>query len=110
MKLKVPQNLGNIDNLTDLIKYVTVTFDQVVSVINGRISVTDNIEQSLVTATFGVANQEVQVSHGLSRLPVGWLVVTPSVAMSVYAGTTTNTDKNVYVKSSAIGNCQLLIF
>ena len=81
-----------------------------VSAINGGISFDENITCSTVEATFTTANAEVQVSHGLNKVPTGWIVVSPTVAMQVYKGNNTDTNKFVYVKSTAVGSCSLIVF
>lgn len=110
MKIKVTQDLSNIQTFEEFRRYCSISFSQIVEAINGNISIPDNCNISFVSADFSAANTEVKVIHGLGRTPNGWFVVSPTAAMQVYKGSTTDTSSEIYVKSSAIGACSLLVF
>ena len=110
MKIKVPQDISNIQDFENFRRYCSVAVNQLVDVVNGNIDFVDNCGTSLVSVNFTAANAEVRVSHRLGRIPNGWIVVSPTASMQVYKGTNADTETDVYVKSSAIGSCSLLIF
>ena len=110
MKIKVPQDISNIQDFENFRRYCSVAVKQLVDAVNGNVDFVDNCGTSLVPANFTASNSELMVPHGLGRIPNGWIVVSPTAAMQVYKGTNADTETDVYVKSSAIGSCSLLIF
>lgn len=110
MKIKTVQSLSNIDTLDGLIKWVSQMATDIVNVINGKVSLTDNCQTSLVTVNFTAANTEIPVPHSLGMVPQGYLDAGKSAAITVFDGTTSNTSSTLFVKSSGVGTAKLLIF
>ncbi len=109
MKIKTIQTLSNIETLEELIKFVSISFDDVVNVVNGNIGF-DNLGVFMLNATFSAANAEITFEHKLGRAPSGYLVKGLTAAMTVYDGVTANTADKIYLKSSAAGTARLIIF
>lgn len=110
MRIKVIQDLSNVDDDAQFRRYASQSVAGIISVVNGQLTFDDNINTSTVAADFTAANTEIKIGHGLGRAPTGWIVSMPTVAMQVYKGDTDDTDTNIYVKSSAIGKCGILVF
>lgn len=109
MKLQIP-SISNQEDVSSLKRFTSQALDEISNVINGNITLGDNISCSIIGATFAVANSQVQLRHGLGRVPTGYLVARASVALSIYDGTTNSDTANIYLKSSVIGNVKLVIF
>lgn len=110
MKVKSPLTLSNLDNLEDLVRYVSQSIGDLTQVVNGHISLTDNCETSLVSATFTAANSTISVDHSLGRMPKGYLVAGLTTAIQIFDGNQSNTENVIYLQSSGAGVAQLLVF
>lgn len=109
-RIKVPQDLANLESFEQFRRYASQSISQIVNIVNGSLSFGDNVNVSVVSVEFVNANQEVKVPHGLGRAPLGWFVSRPSVAMQVYVGVSDDTAFEVYVRSSVVGTCTLVVF
>ena len=80
---------GALDAFASMLQKV---YRNLVGVINGRISFgdgsnADNIDGVWGTVTTpGTANTDFSISHNLGRVPVGYLVVTRDIAVTIYNG------------------------
>lgn len=110
MKLTLPFDLSNLGTSDDFNRYGSQSIKQIIDVINGKLNFQDNIESQIVSVSFGTANQDVSASHSLRRVPTGFIPVGLSAAMIVYNGSTSNTDGIIYLRSSAVGTAQVLVF
>lgn len=110
MKLKVPQSIHNTRTWEELRRYLAITLDDILTALNGRISVGDNLDGQVVSVQFSSANIEVKVPHVLQRVPVGYIPVNKSVAMDIYNGGSAFSNTNVFLKSSAAGSADIFIF
>lgn len=101
-----PPNSVNYPNNPGQIKY---NIEQVSKVLSGNVSfgqTTSNTEQGrningwAATGTSpGVANTEFSITHGLGRIPIGFLVMQTGVAAHIYKGTTAWTATTIYLKA-----------
>jgi hypothetical protein len=82
--------------------------------INGQIGFGNGTDRENVRGTWvtytsnGVANTEDTVAHGLTVIPIGYLVVRQDKAGVVYSGTTAWTTTNLYLKCSVATQVTLL--
>lgn len=109
-KIKVPQTLTNIEEKDDLVRYVSQTLMDVVSTLNGGISISENLDSRIVGVTFTAANMNVIVNHKLNRVPVGYWPVTRTSNITVFDGTSPNTSSVLNIQASGAGGVKLLIF
>lgn len=109
MKITVATDLSNIKD-EDITRFVSQFTSQTADIINGNISFADNFKAQTLSVTFSSANTDVQVSHGLKKVPTGYIIVGASSAMSVYDGSSSNTADLFYVRSSATGTARILIY
>jgi hypothetical protein len=103
-------NYSNIEQTGDMARFLTISGGELFDTINGNLEFGQNIRTSLVTVNFTAANTQVQVTHGLGRVPQGYFFAGGNAAATIYDGTITNTDTFLYVKSSAIANVRILVF
>lgn len=94
----------------DVPKFTELALEDVVKAINGGISFSDNIDCKIVPITFGAANTQQAVGHGLGRVPSGYLVVSSNVATSVYNGSSGSSTSQIYLQSSLPATVSLLFF
>lgn len=110
MKLQIPLDLSNLGNTPDLVRYISQAMKQIVDIINGNISITDNLSAKILTVVFNAPNNEVGTNHSLGRVPVGYIPTNLSAGMIIYNGTSSNTTGIIYLKATAVGTVQVLIF
>ena len=84
--------------------------NQIVSVLNGEVSLVDNVKARLVSEVFSSADIEQAVPHGLGNIPLGYILVGSLAATQVYNGQTRNTTQALYVRSSVATTVTLLVF
>lgn len=93
-------------------RYIQLFLQAVKQVVNGRLEFSTNVKFSPVTVEFTAANTSLLITHGLSRVPKGYLVVSKSADMTIY-GDNVNisliaNSSTITLKSSATGTCQIL--
>lgn len=110
MKIKVPQDISNVDKWEDLRKFVSQTLDQVVDAINGRISFNENVDAALVSVTFPAAGQTVAVKHNLNRVANNYIITKSNAVLVAADGDKPNEIGVTYVQSNDAGTLQLLVF
>lgn len=110
MKINLTQNLVNLEDWVTLKRYVAQDLSSIGAVLNGRVGLDENCDTSLVSVTFTATATDTAVIHTLNRVPTGFITVSPTAAMRIYAGTAPNTSTLVYVRTDAVGSAQLLVF
>lgn len=110
MRVRSVLNLGALNSWEDLRRYCSDSITQIITVLNGRVSVTENLETSLVSATFIAASSTITITHTLQKIPDGYIVVGKSANFVVFDGNKTNTDAVIYLQASAAGTARVLVF
>ncbi len=111
MKLTLPRNVSNLNDVEQLGRYVQVAFDDIQSVINGNIEFNQNIGAKQIDCSFLTANADFTFSHGLGRIPQGFFVVGLSVASIIYNGAAKNTTDLIYLRASvAPVNAKVMVY
>ena len=82
------------------------------SSLDGGISINDNVDASRVTiVTHVTPGTETGYSHGLGKVPLGYIVTGQEAAGSVYDGATANTNQTLYLKSDVSSKTfKILVF
>lgn len=109
-KITVPQDLSNIKDATQFYRYASILFSSVVGLINGNLIFQDNMRVSIINCSFIAANTETSFSHSLGKTPQYYIELNKSAALTVYDGETANTDATIFLKSSATGTVNLMVF
>jgi len=109
MQIKTVGNVSNLDNDLEFRRWVSITLDSIIQVINGNLSV-DNLNAQIVTVNFTAANTTTPVAHTLGRVPNGYIPIGKSVSLDVYNGAPTYLLRDlIYLKSTVIGTASILI-
>ena len=110
-KIQSSGSVANVSTLEDLRRFVQIWLDNATDVVNGKLEFGGvNIIQVTVDYSFAAANTSYAVSHNLGRVPTGYIQAGSNVAVSIYDGTGTNTDKIINLKASAIASVKLFIY
>lgn len=94
----------------DLQKYLAIFGAAVVQTINGNLDFSTNFNCKLHSVTFGAADTNVAVTHGLGRVPAGYITYKATAALVVYDGSTASTTSEFYLRASAIGVASVIVF
>ena len=94
----------------DLPKFLSLFGEQVVQVLNNGLDFQSNFNCALISVTFSAANTDTAVSHGLGRVPTGYLIYSRSTAMDVYDGVTAWTSDTLYLRTSTTGTIGVIVF
>lgn len=74
---------------------------KVTDALTNRLTFTDNIAGETITFTSdSVTNVEDEITHHLSKVPQGYLVMSQNKACSIYKGTTAWTSSKIYLMTS----------
>lgn len=110
MKIKVPQSISNTESLEDLRKFTSQVLDQVITAINGKIALNENLDSAIVNVEFNGANQTTAVKHTLGRVATNYILVGSSAAMDLFDGNRNNEENVIYIQSNAAGTARVLVF
>ena len=91
-------------------RWVSVSLEEIIRAINGRIALTENVDAQNISITFSSANADVSFGHSLDRVPSGYVVISQTAALSVYLGSRAGTRDNFTLRSSAVGSVTILLF
>ncbi len=108
MKISV-QDVSSVESWEDLRRWAAQMFKDIGKAFNGQITFGDNIQSSRATAVFPGSGADVRVSHGLGRVPSGYIVISSSANITVFNGATANTESELYVQASGAGSATLLV-
>lgn len=110
MKFSFSTNLDGVQNIKELVPWISQAFRNILIGLNGKLTIFDNVTPDLVTVVFPTANVEVSVPHTLGVIPMGYFPTKKTVSMVIYDGATTNTENRIYLKSSAAGTAKIWLF
>lgn len=91
-------------------RLLSVFLDQVKTIINNGLQFVDNFSGKTLTLTFSAANTDTALTHGLGRVPTGYIIIKRSASMVVYDGSAAWTSQLIYLKASATGTVTVLVF
>lgn len=94
----------------EVARFTDLAFQDIVSTLNGNLDFQTNFNCKILSVTFSAANTQVAISHGLGRIPAGYLQISSSVAASVYNGDSSSSSSVLYLKSSAPATVGLIVF
>lgn len=103
-------DLSNLEDLKEFRKYVAIQNKLIVSIINGGLKFTDNIDARVVTAVFNSQDTDTLIQHTLGSTPRGYVIVGSTVALSIYDGTVPPDATQITLKASAAGTARILFF
>lgn len=108
-KIKQIQDLSQIRDTDQFMKYSSQVHNDVVDQVNGKLEFDKNLATQTVTVKFPTANQTVAVTHGLKRTSVNYIIANASSAAHIFNGNKSNTLNTVYLQASAAGTFTLVL-
>ena len=94
----------------ELAKFLTLFSQDVVAQVNGKLDFQTNFNCKLISVTFSAANTNVSASHGLGRIPAGYIVTSSSASANVFNGTSGHTTSVINLQASAAATVGLLVY
>jgi len=89
--------------------------EEIARALNGRIGFgdgtdPDNIEGTWISVTTpGVANTDFTVTHGLDRLPAGYLVMSKAATVDIFDGSVAATISQITLRAT-VGSVAVVLF
>ena len=109
--MKVPNTtISNLTTVDEIQRYTAISLGSIINVINGNLTFGENLSGSFNSATFTGAGQEQGISHGLKRVPQGYIVVGRSTGITIYNGENANTVSTLYLRSTGVGTISVFVF
>lgn len=110
MKIKTTPDLSNLQSLEELTRFTAITFNDVVSAINGRLDFVSNCITKTIGCTFTVGATTVAFEHGLGQVPNGYIVVGRDSPLEVYDGVKNADATSIYLQGSTTGFAKILVY
>jgi len=109
--MKIPLiDTSNVGTWEDLRRFGSQLFSSLTGAVNNGLNFSDNFDGKVVDMVSSVINTDVQINHGLGRVPQGYVVLKASVGGVVYDGSASSDSSYIYLKSTVAGTYKLLIF
>ncbi len=109
--MKIRQfNTSSVESWEDLRRFASTALNDIYDLVNGRLSLIDNVQSSILTISFNAANTSQAFTHTLKTIPTGYLLVKSPLDVRIYDGTGTNTADTIYLKATSIATVKVLIF
>lgn len=108
MKFWGNQFSQGLQNWTDLRLWSTRNFTSLAQILNRNLTYTDNVFCQIKDVT-GITGTNFSISHNLGIVPIGYISVNPTVAASLYVGTTAWTSTTIYLATTAPVDTKLII-
>jgi hypothetical protein len=110
-KIKAVTDVGNVESIENLRRYLQQTLSLIVETINGNLELNDNIKLKIVEINFVESNVDTSIAHGLNKIPTGFIQIGSNVASIVYSGVRPADSQFLYLKSNVSpAKVKLLIF
>ena len=109
-KLTGDAGIDKIQEPKDQMRFISIFFDQIKMLINNGLQFADNFDSKILTLTFSAASTDTSLTHGLGRVPTGYVILKRSASMTVYDGSAAWTSNLIYLRASAAGSVTVLVF
>jgi hypothetical protein len=110
VRITASTDIDNVKPPEDVPRYVELALQDIVQQVNGNLTFAENIRCKLLSITFSSSDTDTTVTHGMGRVPAGYIVSGKSVACSVYDGSVDATAQTITLKSSAAATVGLIVF
>jgi len=107
-KIRKLSNLTTIKDPQEFMRHGSQAIGAAVDTINGGLEFDSNLNTSSVSVTFTAANTDTMVTHGLGKVPVGYLKSKASANCNIFDGTKSATDTVIYLQSTAPATVTLI--
>lgn len=91
-------------------RFIDIALQDIVQRINGDLDFQTNFNCAIVSVNFTAQNTDQAVSHGLGRIPTGYIPINQNVATRIFNGTTASTSGIIYLQSTQVATVGLIIF
>lgn len=111
MRLTVSSDFGKITTLQEIIRWTAQFVQQASQAMSGNLEFDVNLRTSTVLGVvFPAANTNVNVTHRLNRVPIGYLIAGSSAACSIFTSTIPATALTITLQSSTAATCTIVVF
>ena len=109
MKITLNEQLSNVPNYEDFLRFIVPILTQIKDALNGGITADDNLTASVVSYNFTAANTTFAINHNIGFVPTGYIKVSgPDIR--VFDGVGTSTKQQIFLQASGTGTVKLLVF
>jgi hypothetical protein len=90
-------------------EYLDKFAQDVTQKVNGQLDFS-NMNVQIISVNFSTANVSQAFSHTLGRVPKGYIPHGQSFNGNIYNGTNGSTASTIYLRSSAVGTANILLY
>jgi hypothetical protein len=109
-KLTADAGIDKITDDADKWRFISTFFAELKQLINNGLQFADNFNGKTLTLTFSASATDTALTHGLGRVPTGYIILKRSASMTVYDGSAAWTSQLMYLRASATGSVTVLVF
>lgn len=102
-KISSQNDFSKVQDLGELVRYLSAYINELTPIINGRLQFDDNIQSQTVTTYFSAADTDLAIVHKLGKTGVGFFTIGKTAATDIYNGIGTDTTNIIYLRSSVAG-------
>lgn len=110
MKVQTNLSTSDVETWEQLRRYVSSDILNIVSVLNGRIGLTDNCQTTLATVSFPSSGMTIAVPHTNRIVPSGYILAGSNADIRIWDGVGINTTSILFLQASGAGIARVLIF
>lgn len=109
-KVSSLQRVSNITQWSDASRFIQGAFDDLTTILNGKLLLGDNVSVSIFSYTFQAANTSYKIQHGLSRIPIGYILVKSPASSSLFDGSGQNDSNVIYLQCTQALTVTVMVF
>jgi hypothetical protein len=95
---------------TDFVSNLSKILADISNILNGKVSLSDNGDNAILSVTFASAGVELGVTHNLNRIPLGYILVSTPTPIQIYDGVSKNTIQSIYLRATVATTVTVLVF
>lgn len=103
-------DLTKITDAPTFMRFASALLNSIVSTINGGLQFDQNLQTQSVSVSFGVANTDVSVNHGLNKTGVKYIVTSSNAGCGVYTGVSSATTSTIFLRATAPATVSLELY
>lgn len=109
MKITFNDQLSNVPDYEDFLRFIVPILSQIKDSINGGINSVDNLSAQIISYNFVAGNTTYAVNHGLGAVPNGYIKVSgPDIR--IFDGIGKTTKDQIFLQASAPGTASVMVF
>jgi hypothetical protein len=109
-KITAVSEIQRLDDPKTFMRFASKLLADIVSVVMGNLAFDENLRTQTVDVTFISANVDLQINHNLNKKTVRYFPTAKAAACDLYAGSSSNTNAILYLRSTVATTVTLVLY